>query len=559
MLGSRVEIPNVFTIAAGEPFAETLARGLIETLGDDPLALADATIFLPTRRAVRTLGETFARLLGGAALLPQLRPLGDLDEDGLLFDPSTEDLALPPAIAPIRRRLLLAHLVRRWNSVKRGGAEDISFAQAMLLARALGQFLDEAETQDVDLTKLESLAPATLAAHWAEVRDFLVLLRDEWPKLLEAEGAIESAARRNRLLDALAERTARGSKGGPVIAAGTTGSIPATARLLAAIAHSPNGSVILPGLDRDLDEESWAALDAGHAQFGMKELIAQIGIARADVRDWRGGKAGPRVTLLREALRPAPTTDAWRAIADRGSETIAAGLKNISLIEAAHPGEEAQAVALILREALETPRQTAALVTPDRTLARRVAAELGRWDIGIDDSAGKPLAHTPPGQFLLLLLQAVEEEFAPVPLLALLKHPLAAAGYDPAEFRRLARLLDRHCLRGPRPNRGFAGIRDVIAGCDARDTLLPWIKAIEKCLAPLCAFFRQKRSWSPTSRKRMRKLPKNSQQPNTKTARLVCGWVKPAPQPPSFSQHSPKKRASCPQSSPRRTPLLSVH
>jgi ATP-dependent helicase/nuclease subunit B len=492
MLGSRVVIPNVFTIAAGEPFAETLARGLIENLGDDPLALADATIFLPTRRAVRTLGETFARLLGGAALLPQLRPLGDLDEDGMFFDPSMEDLALPPAIAPIRRRLLLAHLVRRWTRARRGGAEEMSFAQALLLARALGHFLDEVETQGADLSKLEALAPTALAEHWGEVRDFLVLLREEWPKLLAAEGAIESDARRNRLLDALAGRIARVSTKAPVIAAGTTGSIPATAGLLAAIAHSPNGAVVLPGLDCDLDEESWTALDAGHAQFGMKELIAKIGIARADVRNWRGGRAGPRVTLLREALRPAPTTDAWRAIADRGGETIADGLKNISLIEAAQPGEEAQVVALILREALETPSQTAALVTPDRTLARRVAAELGRWNIGIDDSAGRPLAHEPPGQFLLLLLQAVEQEFAPVPFLALLKHPLTAAGHDPAEFRRLARLLDRLCLRGPRPDPGLAGIRSAIADSDVREVLLPWLAAIEECLAPLCAAFAAK-------------------------------------------------------------------
>ena len=489
MLGSRVSIPNVFTIAAGEPFAETLARGLIETLGDDPLALASATVFLPTRRAVRTLGETFARILGGAALLPQLRPLGDLDEDSMLFDAASEDLALKPAIAPIRRRLLLAHLVQRWITAKRG--EDLSFAQATLLARALGRFLDEAETQDADLSNLETLAPAALAEHWADVRDFLVLLREEWPKLLDAEGALESAARRNRLLGALADKYAREMSGSPVIAAGTTGSIPATARLLKAIAHRPNGAVILPGLDRELDEDSWNALDAGHVQFGMKELIGSIGIARADVRDWRGTKSAPRAMLLREALRPAPTTDAWRAIADQGTGAIAEGLKNISLIEAAHPGEEALAIALILREALETPGRTAALVTPDRTLARRVAAELRRWTVAIDDSAGTPLAHTPPGTFLLLLLEAVTSGFAPVPLLALLKHPLAACGMEPSDLRRIARTLDRFGLRGPRPHPGLEGVRHAVARGPAGEKALleAWFKTFSKAVAPLCEIF----------------------------------------------------------------------
>jgi len=512
MLGSRVSIPNVFTIAAGEPFAEALARGLIETQGSDPLALADATIFLPTRRAVRTLGETFARILGGAALLPQLRPLGDLDEDAMLFDAASENLALKPAIPPIRRRLLLAHLVRRWTKAKRG--EDMSFAQAALMARALGHFLDEAETQNADLSQLETLAPSALAEHWADVRDFLVLLRDEWPNLLEAEGGLEAAARRNRLLAALAEKYARDTSGAPVIAAGTTGSIPATARLLAAIAKRPNGSVVLPGLDRELDEESWAALDPGHAQFGMKELLRSIEITRADVRDWRGSKTTARATLLREALRPAPTTDAWRAIAERDETfvptgraqadlfsrpkaatatvaTIADGLKGLHLIEAGHPGEEALAIALILREALETPKRTAALVTPDRTLARRVAAELRRWDIAIDDSAGTPLAHTPPGTFLLLLLEAVTNGFSPVALLALLKHPLAACGFEPSELRRIARTLDQFGLRGPRPHPGFEGLRQAIARAPAHEkTLLwAWFDKFSDAVAPLCEAF----------------------------------------------------------------------
>ncbi|HUO94159.1 MAG TPA: double-strand break repair protein AddB [Rhizomicrobium sp.] len=483
MLGPRVS-PNVFTIAAGENFAETLARGLIETLGDDPLALSDATIFLPTRRAVRTLSETFARILGGAALLPRLHPLGDVDEDTLLFDPAAESLSLRPAIAPIRRRLLLAHLVRRWSKARRG--EDLSFAQATLLARALGHFLDEAQTQGADLSQLESLAPSALAEHWADVRDFLVFLREEWPTLLEAEGALEAAERRNLLLDALAEKISRDISRAPVIAAGTTGSIPATARLLKVIAGQPNGSVVLPGLDRDLDDDSWTALDPGHAQFGMKELLDRIGIARRDVRDWGPAEPQPRATLLREALRPAPTTDAWRAIADRGSATIERSLAKLSLVAAAHPGEEALAVALILREALETPGQTAALVTPDRTLARRVAAELKRWNVVIDDSAGTPLAHTPPGTFLLLLLEAVTGGFAPVPLLALLKHPLAACGLDPSDLRRIARILDKFGLRGPRPSPGLEGVRQAMTRAPHEKALLAaWFKKFSAAIAPL--------------------------------------------------------------------------
>ncbi len=485
--------PNVFTIAAGLPFARTLAHGLIETsdIARNPLALADTTIYLPTRRAVRTLGETFARILGGAALLPNLQPLGDIDEDEVFFDASAEDFELAPAMPPLRRRLLLSTLVAGWQRAKGG---DGDFAEAVLFARALGHFLDEAATQEADLSQLESLAPASLAEHWTDVRDFLALLRGEWPKILEAEGRLEPAARRAQLLDAKAAQYRATSPDARVIAAGTTGSIPATARLLATIARMPNGAVILPGLDRALDDESWEKLDPGHPQFGMKELLARLGVAREDVRDWAAAPASllSRATVLRETLRPAPTTDAWRAIADTGaSDDIARGLAGLSLIEAAHPGEEALAIALILRETLETAGKTAALVTPDRNLARRVAAELGRWQIAIDDSAGKPLSSTPPGAFLLLLAEAVAEDFAPVPLLALLKHPLSACGMRPEDFRRLSRVLDKQCLRGPRPDPGFAGLKEATAQCSdalARD-LRAWLEKIESRLSPLVAVF----------------------------------------------------------------------
>jgi len=487
---------KILTIAAGAPFAETLARGLIARLGSDPLALAQATVYLPTRRAGRTLSETFARVLGGAALLPNIRPLGDVDEDEFLFDPSSEDVTLPPVIAPVRRRLLLATLVQRWDRAQRGGT--FGFAQASALARALARFLDEAQTQNADLAKLDELAPAALAEHWAEVRDFLELLRDQWPGLLEAEGALDPADHRNRALSALARRLAKTPPDGPLIAAGSTGSIPATAELLGAIARLPQGAIVLPGLDRELDEESWNNLDPGHPQYGMKQLLARIGVAREEVGDWQpaASTSPARETLLRETLRPAPTTDAWRAIAERGGGEIAQGLESLSLIEAAHPGEEATTIALILRETLETKGRTAALVTPDRNLARRVAAEMGRWSVTIDDSAGRPMAKTPPGTFLSLLADAAEGDFAPVPLLALLKHPLAAGGEAQAEFRARARDLDRLVLRGPRPNPGLNGLANAIARAGTKErpgdgdrrtlaALAPWFERLADLLRPL--------------------------------------------------------------------------
>ena len=284
---------NVFTIPAGAPFSATLAQGLLRRFGTGgPFALADVTIYLPTRRAARGIAEIFAREAGGAALLPDFRPLGDVDEDELLLDPIADMLELKPAIAPLRRRLLLATLIRRWSLARDYGR--ISFGQAVGLAKSLAAVMDEVERQGADLEKLEDLAPLALAEHWAEVKEFLSLIRTQWPALLDAEGCVNPEARRNEALRALAKRLASNPPDRPVVAAGSTGSIPATAELLGVIARLPKGAVVLPGLDRELDEESWQRLDPGHPQFALKQLLERIGVARDDVADWMPAVGAPQ-------------------------------------------------------------------------------------------------------------------------------------------------------------------------------------------------------------------------------------------------------------------------
>jgi len=489
---------NVFTIPGSAPFSATLAHGLLQRFGGGPMALADITIYLPTRRAARGIAEIFAREAGGATVLPNFRPLGDVDEDELLLDPSVDNLDLKPAIAPLRRRLLLAALIRRWSHARDGGT--MTFGQAVSLAKSLAAVMDEVETQGAHLAKLGELAPLALADHWAQVKEFLSLIHTQWPSLLSAERCVNPAAHRNEALRALAKRLAEHPPNGPVIAAGSTGSIPATAELLGVIARLPNGAVVLPGLDRELDEDSWDRLDPGHPQFALKQLLQRIDLAREDVADWTASTvSSTRERILREVLRPAPTTDAWRALAEGDVGELAKGLDGLTLVEAADPSEEASVIALMLREALETKGQTAALVTRDRKLARRVTAELGRWDIAIDDSAGRPLSQTAAGSLLCLLAEVANNRFAPVPLLALLKHPLSTMSEDAAAFRARARELDM-LLRGPRPDSGLDGIAQAIErACKnaeeqnrpAPRALQSWFAGVAKTLAPFAAILDQ--------------------------------------------------------------------
>ncbi len=466
--------PGVYTIPPGVPFLDALARGVLEEAGSDPLALSGYRILLPTRRAVRSLAEAFLRLgAGEAMLLPRLTPIGDVDEDELSLAlaeaaPDAEALAVPPAIPELRRRLLLAELI-----VEQAGSR-LDTDHAIRLAAELARLVDQVQTEGLDFADLDRLVPADYAEHWQITLDFLRLVTSRWPERLAEEGAIEPADRRNRLLAAQAERWAAAPPPGQVIAAGSTGSIPATADLLAAVAGLPRGRVVLPGLDQDTDDESWRLLSAEgptHPQHGLARLLARIGLDRNRVGLWPGVEidraARARARFLAEATRPAERTDAWRRLASEEQKSVTpASVAGLRRITCPTPREEAAVIALLLREVLEEPGRTAALITPDRPLARRVAAELRRWGVEIDDSAGQPLSATPVGAFLRLCAHAAAEGFAPVPLLALLKHPLAAAGQAPARLRARVRALERAALRGPRPGPGLSGLRRAIESLD---------------------------------------------------------------------------------------------
>jgi ATP-dependent helicase/nuclease subunit B len=484
--------PTLFTIPAGTSFVDALARGLLGQYGGDPLALGRVRILLPTRRAARTLREAFLRLSDGKALiLPVMQPLGDVDEGELsiagFMGAGGDALDIPPAIPALERTLLLSRLVQRWRLAQDGSADDP--AQAFRLATELGGFLDQVQTEGCSLDALEGLVPEEFASHWQITIQFLRILADAWPAILSERGYLDPAERRDKLLRLLAARWQAEPPAFPVIAAGSTGSIPASAELIGVIARLPQGAVVLPGFQQDMDDASWGALEPSHPQYGMQQLLARMAVDRAEVALWPGAQAQPsaRATLLNEAMRPAETTAAWQDLTvDRH-----ASLSGLYRIDAPSLQDEAGAIAVILREALETQGRTAALVTPDRNLARRVAAALRRWDVAIDDSAGTPLPQTPTAAFLRLTADMALAEAAPVPLLAALKHPLAAGGMEPGRFRSRVRETERAVLRGPRPAPGIAGMTAALAGAErgVSAELIAWWSGLAATLEPFMALF----------------------------------------------------------------------
>lgn len=467
---------KVFSIPPGVPFLPTLADALMTGRlvpsfrpGGDPLALADVTIYLPTRRAARALRSVFVdRAAGAPAILPTIRALGEFAEEEALFEAEgAAALDLAPPIAPLDRLLLLAPLVQAWKSrlpahLARLYEERVvvpaSAADAIWFARDLAALIDEMETESADWRKLAGLVDADLAGWWQVTLEFLDIVSSHWPAILKERERSNPAWHRNALIRAEAARLKRNPPPGPVVAAGSTGSIPATATLLSTIARLPHGALVLPGLDLTLDERAWAEIGdpdgaasiCGHPQYGLRKLLGAIGVGRGEVEEI--GRPAPaldlRRRLLSDALRPAETTDAWAAEPSPAAAEIAGALADVSLVEAANERDEALAIAVALRGGLRDGNRRTALVTTDRALARRVSSELLRFGIRADDSGGTPLAHSPAAILLGLALETAFRPGDPVTLLSLLKHPLLFLGMDRARVRAAAETIDLVALRG---------------------------------------------------------------------------------------------------------------
>ncbi|WP_126172527.1 double-strand break repair protein AddB [Altericroceibacterium xinjiangense] len=504
--------PKLHAIASHEGFADALVAGLVARHADPDFGLARVTLLLPSTRAVRTVSEAFVRHSGEGLLLPRMGVVADLDLDdklGLLLDPLGAAEAVRPAADPARRWLRLAQFIPQ--AMERLGRRPPRGAALLKLAFELGYTIDRLFVEEIpperlwDQPVLDVLGD--LSEHWVENSQLFFAVQQMWHAELEARGEIDSTARRNQLFRYAAQRWKEDPPAHPVIAAGITSAAPALARLLRAVADLPQGAVILPDLDLSLPDEVWDELgragapeaDDGapfarqdalsHPQYHLKLLLNRMGVARGEVQPWPhdGADEDPpaRAHAISSLFLPPQASKIW---VDLPAEQRR--LSGVRLMETAHPEEEAQSIALLVREALETPEKRVAIVTPDRSLARRVVSHLKRWNIEADDSAGRPLSLTVAGRALLMLAEVAADELAPVALMALLEHPLAGAA-NRNRWLRFARAFQLE-LRGPRPAPGFEPLREKAARLELRhEGVKDWWAGVEAVLQPLVTLAQQ--------------------------------------------------------------------
>ncbi len=488
--------PAIFSIPSHRGFADAFVAGLLAQYGDDQMALARGLILVPNNRAAIAIQDAFVRQSERGMLLPRLVPIGDADlgeHVGYALDPLDME-PIPPAIDPLQRQMIFARKLQQIMPVEQLGR--LNAAQAMRLAAELGRVLDQLIIEKKSLSDLKKEDSAGQADHWDHSFKLLNLILADWPQELERLAGVDLAERRNLQIERICKRWQSSPPVGFVVAAGVSTAAPAIAAFLKTVTRLEQGQVVLAGLDLDMPEEQWEALAGdekapaieAHPQFHLQLLLQRIDVPRALVRLWPWGEEDKgrkrRAKALAAAMAPAAFTMSWAGMTDAERK-----LPSLAALETATPAEEAQTIALALREAIETPEKTAALVTPDRNLARRVVAHMRRWGIEADDSAGQPLSMTLPGMLILALAQAMADHFAPVPLLALLKHPLVHGDGERLAWLDGARALDL-ALRGPKPLPHLDGISALLRRPKGHSDYDPkeartWWDGVREWLAPL--------------------------------------------------------------------------
>ncbi len=469
--------PRVFGLPVGVDFPRALVDGLLHRLADHPPEeIARVEIFVNTERTRRRIIDLLCANRTG--FLPRIRTLADIPR---------MSSHLPPAISPLRRRLELTQLVTRLIEAE---PEIGSQAAAFDLADTLAALMDEMQGEGISPDAFDRIDPPGLSGHWQRSLKFLRIVTDHLAAT--QDGPVDPQARQMAAIEMLAADWQRDPPQHPILLAGSTGSRGHTSRFLDAVAGLPQGAVILPGVDGYLPGKVWNILrDADlscedHPQFGFARIMERLNLSSGDILPWHGTRAAnpQRSALISLALRPAPVTDQWLTEGPELIPQLPQAAEKVTLLLADSFRDEALAIAVRLRLALGQG-QSAALVTPDRGLTRRVSALMDHWRVTPDDSAGRPLHQTPPGVLIRLTMRIMGQDLTPVDLLAILKHPLCLGG--PAGRGRhllLSRKLEMDELTGKRP---FVDWQELRNWADKPGHDAAWMDWLQGCLAPLRA------------------------------------------------------------------------
>ena len=435
---------NVFNISPVYSFLDVLGQYVLNTAEKQNLNIANDIILLPTRRACRALKDVFISLCGGQTILPKILPLGDVDEDGFAFlDYENEHIMaeeLKPAIPDVERNLILSTLIKKKNPT-------LNDEQAFALAVDLAHLIDTVEMEMLSFDKLSDIVPENLSIHWQETLKFLQIITEWYPMILNERGYLNPVDRKIKLIYKQVELWKKCPPSGRIFVAGSTGSLVPISYMINAISEMENGYVILPHLDRVLSDADFLNVGQNHPQYGIKNLLLKMKVKRSDVIDLTPtGENLPihnREILSSYIMLNSSFTQTWQNMPDIDKDV----LKGVSKITLKTDSDETLALSLCLKEMVERGKKTL-LITPDRKIAKSVASELKRWNIIVDDSAGISASEIDTGNYMILILNAIINKFAPFDMLGILKHKFTHLGYKKDVLEDICNNLEKLVLRG---------------------------------------------------------------------------------------------------------------
>ncbi len=349
-----------------------LADALWRVMCDAHVDVADMLIFLPSRRAVRTVEKMIAQKSGGVAILPTLVALGEgVDEE------QDEQIDALDIISNTERVVVLAKLLAADANVG-------NLITALPIAQDLVRMQDYMENEGVDAADIDwgALVDEKYATHFQAKAKILGVLSNFMP--VYAAGRVTSTTARNRDIRAWGKNLDRYKL---VVVCGSTASVPATADLMECIANLPYGRIILSGkIDgRAVDFE----LNTNPYNSEYK-FLSRLGVCASDVIPIDVGDSA--IDFMNFAFGN-----------DCSSMDINKDLSHCNLIEVPREAVEAEVVAQIAQECV-AEKKSVLVITPDAAGNQRIANALKARGIVADFSGGVSGTMTAPGRAILNLL-----------------------------------------------------------------------------------------------------------------------------------------------------------
>lgn len=340
---------------------------------------SNVLIFLPSRRAIRSVERMIVEKIGHAVVLPVLVPLGtgvEDDEDNVVDD---------NVISNQERVIILSKLLSADANIK-------NIATALPIARDFIRMQDYLDNSGVDISGINwsELIDDKYANHFqnkARILDILKQLPND--RLTITQKRNNDIRNWVKFIDDY----------DLVVVCGSTASVPATCDLMCEIAKRNNGRIILSGKISGRTDDFILDTNPYNAEY---KFLQRIGLDLDDIQTIDVGKSD--------------VVDIMNIAFGNTGEHVEKVLNNCCLIEASRESEEAAIAAQITKRAIDK-NKSVLIITPDAAANQRIKMEMVRCNLDADFSSGVSGTVSDLGRAILNLLDAWSEnpnvEFEP--------------------------------------------------------------------------------------------------------------------------------------------------